>query len=142
MQNPYLNQKPIDREAMVLEYAPMVKHIANRLAARLPASIQLDECVDGSECRSVLPEDVNAPTFFRIDLKKKRMFNGSTEGGAVIHHTKRLGGKLLLQGVTPDAGPEDAGTGWTVSLEPETSRFVAAVTTEQAAVVIFGACTQ
>lgn len=45
MQNPYLNQKPVDREAVVMEYAPMVKHIANRLAARLPASIQLDDLV-------------------------------------------------------------------------------------------------
>lgn len=45
MQNPYLNQKPVDREAMVMEYAPMVKHIANRLGARLPASIQLDDLV-------------------------------------------------------------------------------------------------
>lgn len=106
------------------------------------ASIQLDECVDGGDCHGVLPEEVNAPTFFRIDLRKKRLFNGSTEGGAVIDHMGRLGRKLILQGVTPDAGPGDAGTGWTISLEPETSRFVAAVTTEQAAVVIFGACTQ
>jgi len=45
MQNPYANQKPVDREAVVMEYAPMVKHIANRLAARLPASIQLDDLV-------------------------------------------------------------------------------------------------
>ncbi|MBU2648566.1 FliA/WhiG family RNA polymerase sigma factor [bacterium] len=45
MQNPYLNQKPVDREAVVLEYAPMVKHIANRLAARLPTSFQLDDLI-------------------------------------------------------------------------------------------------
>ncbi len=45
MQNPYLNQKPVDREAMVMEYAPMVKHIANRLAARLPSNFQLDDLV-------------------------------------------------------------------------------------------------
>lgn len=45
MQNPYLNQKPANREAMVMEYAPVVKHIANRLAARLPASIQLDDLI-------------------------------------------------------------------------------------------------
>ncbi len=45
MQNPYLNQKPVDREVLVLEYAPMVKHIANRLAARLPANFQLDDLI-------------------------------------------------------------------------------------------------
>lgn len=45
MQNPYATQKPIDREAMVMEYAPMVKHIANRLAARLPSSFQIDDLI-------------------------------------------------------------------------------------------------
>lgn len=30
---------------MVMEYAPMVKHIANRLAARLPANFQLDDLI-------------------------------------------------------------------------------------------------
>ncbi|NQU64645.1 MAG: RNA polymerase sigma factor FliA [SAR324 cluster bacterium] len=38
-------QNPIDREAMVCEYAPMVKHIANRLAARLPTNFQLDDLI-------------------------------------------------------------------------------------------------
>ncbi len=45
MQNPYANKKPVDKEAMVIEYAPMVKHIANRLAARLPANFQLDDLI-------------------------------------------------------------------------------------------------
>ena len=30
---------------MVIEYAPMVKHIANRLAARLPSNFQLDDLI-------------------------------------------------------------------------------------------------
>ena len=45
MQNPYAIKKPVDKEAMVIEYAPMVKHIANRLAARLPANFQLDDLI-------------------------------------------------------------------------------------------------
>ncbi len=45
MQNPYSIKKPINREAMVIEYAPMVKHIANRLAARLPSNFQLDDLI-------------------------------------------------------------------------------------------------
>ena len=45
MQNPYLKQKELDREAYVLDYAPMVKHIANRLAARLPSNFQVDDLI-------------------------------------------------------------------------------------------------
>ena len=48
MHNPYLKQnqnKASKKEAMVLEYAPIVKHIANRLAARLPASIERDDLI-------------------------------------------------------------------------------------------------
>ncbi len=106
------------------------------------ASIQLDECVDGGDCQSVLPEQVNAPTFFRIDLKRKLFISSKHSGPNAIDHMDTLGDNLILQGVTPDGGPGNAGTGWTVSLDPTTSRFVAAVTTQQAAVVIFGACTQ
>ena len=39
----------------------------------LCATIQVHECIDGSACESVLPEDVNAPTFMRIDVKAKEI---------------------------------------------------------------------
>ena len=45
MQNPYTRQQEVDRETYVIEYASMVKHIANRLAARLPSSIQVDDLI-------------------------------------------------------------------------------------------------
>lgn len=45
MQNPYLKQAKPSKESIVLEYAPMVKHIANRLAARLPAGFQVDDLI-------------------------------------------------------------------------------------------------
>ena len=45
MQNPYQKQQKVDREAYVIEYAPMVKHIANRLAARLPSNFQVDDLI-------------------------------------------------------------------------------------------------
>ena len=44
MLNPYKKQSK-SREATVLEYAPLVKHIANRLAARLPSSFQVDDLI-------------------------------------------------------------------------------------------------
>jgi len=45
MYNPYAKQAKPNKEAIVLEYAPLVKHIANRLSARLPASIQRDDLI-------------------------------------------------------------------------------------------------
>ena len=47
MNNPYAQHafKAKSREEVVLEYAPLVKHIANRLAARLPDNLQVDDLV-------------------------------------------------------------------------------------------------
>lgn len=45
MQNPYLKKAKPTREEIVLQYAPVVKHIANRLAARLPANFQVDDLI-------------------------------------------------------------------------------------------------
>ena len=45
MQNPYQQQAQINREELILEYAPNVKHIANRLAARLPSDFQVDDLI-------------------------------------------------------------------------------------------------
>ena len=47
MNNPYAQHayQAKSREEVVLDYAPLVKHIANRLAARLPANLQVDDLV-------------------------------------------------------------------------------------------------
>lgn len=45
MQNPYTKQTTDSKESMVLEHAAMVKHIANRLSARLPADFQVDDLI-------------------------------------------------------------------------------------------------
>ncbi|MCP4296123.1 MAG: FliA/WhiG family RNA polymerase sigma factor [Proteobacteria bacterium] len=45
MKNPYIKQAKPDKETVVLEYAPMVKHIANRLAARLPANFLREDLI-------------------------------------------------------------------------------------------------
>ena len=45
MQNPYTKQNEINKEEMVLQYAPSVKYIAGRLSARLPSGIQVDDLI-------------------------------------------------------------------------------------------------
>ncbi len=45
MQNPYQTQPKLNREQIAVEFAPVVKHIANRLSARLPVGFQVDDLV-------------------------------------------------------------------------------------------------
>jgi len=45
MQNPYTKQTEINKEEMVLQYAPSVKYIASRLSARLPSGFQVDDLI-------------------------------------------------------------------------------------------------
>ena len=45
MVNPYAKQQVNSKEQMVLEYAPIVKHIANRLSARLPSHVDRDDLI-------------------------------------------------------------------------------------------------
>ena len=45
MQNPYRQQAQANREELLLHYAPHVRHIANRLAARLPFGFQVEDLI-------------------------------------------------------------------------------------------------
>ena len=110
--------------------------------AILCAAIQLEECIDGRGCEPVLPEEVNSPTFFRIDIPRKEIRTRTKSGISRITNVAEIGGKIILQGVTPESERIGGGTSWTVSLDSSTGRFATGVTTEQAAVVIFGACTE
>ncbi|MBU2512096.1 FliA/WhiG family RNA polymerase sigma factor [bacterium] len=45
MLNPYVNQSSKSTEEIAIEYAPVVKHIALKLSARLPSNIELDDLI-------------------------------------------------------------------------------------------------
>ncbi len=45
MHNPYTQQHKSNREQIAIEYAPVVKHIALKLAARLPVGFDLDDLI-------------------------------------------------------------------------------------------------
>ena len=108
----------------------------------LCATIQVNECVDGQGCAEVLHEDVNAPTFLRIDLGKKALATSTRATPTPIESIKQVGNKVILQGIT-EAGEDRAESrGWTLALEADTGRFVATVTISQGAIVLFGACTE
>ncbi|MCZ6854630.1 MAG: hypothetical protein O7G86_11995 [Gammaproteobacteria bacterium] len=106
----------------------------------LCASLDVNECVDGAGCREVLAEEVNAPTFFRIDMKKMEIRVTKDAQPTKIELSESLEGRIVMQGIE-DGNPDvDDGTGWTISIEEDTGRMVATAAIRQGAVVIFGAC--
>jgi hypothetical protein len=108
----------------------------------LCAVTQVNECLDGFECSKVLPEEVNAPTFMWIDMKKKQIRTDRNSEGLKIANMTTIDGRHILQGAQ-DGNPEAVdGTGWSLSIEDATGRFVAAIAVQQASVTMFGACTE
>ena len=108
----------------------------------LCASLDVYECVDGSGCNEVLAEDVNAPTFFRVNVEEKQVMVSKAGEPTEVEHYETIGGRVILQGVDASRQDAEVGVGWTVAIEEESGRMVSTVTIDQGAIVIFGACTE
>jgi hypothetical protein len=108
----------------------------------LCASMQVNECIDGRGCEAVLPEEVNAPTFLRVDVRNKVVRILKDAPGSKIRSISRIENRLVLQGAEDGNPRQPDGTGWTLSIENDTGRFVATAAVLQGAIVIFGACTE
>lgn len=108
----------------------------------LCASLEVHECVDGVPCARVIPEDVGAPTFIWINFDEKEI-RANVEGRASkIDHMEEVEDRLVLQGVEDGREDEQDGAGWTISIDVNTGRMVGTGAVSQAAIVIFGACTE
>ena len=108
----------------------------------LCASMQVNECIDGRGCEAVLPEEVNAPTFLRVDVRNKVIRVLKDAPGSKIRSVSRIENRLVLQGAEDGNPRQPDGAGWTLSIENDTGRFVATAAILQGAIVIFGACTE
>ncbi len=108
----------------------------------LCASVDVYECVDGGTCTKVIPEAVNAPTFFRLDLKKETVQVTKAGGPNKATTFKHLEGRYVMQGVDEGQLRESDGIAWSIQVEEDTARFVATSITRQATITIFGACTE
>ena len=108
----------------------------------LCATMDSHECVDGSGCRDVIPEEVSVPTFFRLDLKKGTVHVLKSEEPNQAEHYEEVDGRIVMQGVEDGLPEEVDGTAWTLMVEQSTGRMVGTAATRQAAIVIFGACTE
>ncbi len=108
----------------------------------LCVSIKVNECVDGAGCSEVLPEDVSIPTFLWVDLKKKQISTSKDAQATAIERMEDVEGRTVLQGADPGSTDPADGSGWTMTIEDNTGRMTSTATTRQAAVVIFGTCTE
>ena len=89
------------------------------------ARCRLGESALGSGCRDVMPEEVGAPTFFRLDLEKQTVHILKSEKPEKAEHFEEVDGAA-----------------WTLMVEQNTGRLIGTAATRQVAIVIFGACTE
>ncbi len=106
--------------------------------------VTVNECVPGGSCEAVKNTDINAPDFFRVDVRKKSitgMSDGTERPSNKIESSSVLGSSLFLQGKAKavEDMPEDV-LAWSVSVNQETGDMVLTASGDEVAFVIFGSC--
>jgi hypothetical protein len=90
------------------------------------------DCAPGAACEKGTPEELGAPTFFRIDFTNKALVGPKRT--SAIQLVEKIDRQLLLQGT-------ELGFGWTLALDSATGKISATLVDREGAVVLFGACT-
>ncbi|UCG71752.1 MAG: hypothetical protein JSV45_10840 [Chromatiales bacterium] len=106
----------------------------------LCATTEVQDCLVTRGCEQVQPEDVSVPTFMRLNLKKNRIEVG--DQSVDIERSEEVENRLIMQGAEDGSENRPDGVGWTLSVSKDTGRFVATLATEQAGLILFGACTE
>jgi hypothetical protein len=101
----------------------------------LCAVIQAMECEPDGTCEKRSAEDINLPSFLKIDPKAKTISAPEPGGRSTpVHDMTSVGGKLVMHG-----GQE--GRGWSAVVSSDTGKLSASIVDAAATFVIFGACT-
>jgi hypothetical protein len=106
----------------------------------LCATTQVQDCPEVGDCKQVRAEDVDAPTFMRINLKKKEIGIGTRS--VKIERTEEVENRVIFQGAEDGREDRPDGVGWTMSIDKESGRFSIAAVGSQEVVILFGACTE
>lgn len=110
----------------------------------LCSTVTVNECVPGGSCEQVKNTDINAPDFFRIDVRKKTI-TGTAAGAErptnKIESSGVLGSSLFLQGTASGLEnlPEDS-LAWSVSINTVTGAMILTASGDEVAFVISGSC--
>ena len=110
----------------------------------LCASVVTLECLPGGDCFRVPPEAIAAPQFIHLDFKAKTLKTTKSAGenrSTPIEHSEKIDGKLILQGAEDGVEGVRDGIGWTISISQDTGKMVVTAAADDAAFIIFGACT-
>ena len=93
-------------------------------------------------CEAVTADSINAPTFFRLNAKKKTLQAITSGKGRVsrIDTVDIIDGKLLAAGVQDGAADVRDGVAYSISLTIETGNVVFSAVTDDTAFTAFGAC--
>ena len=103
----------------------------------LCASVQASRCLEGGECWSDAPWDLNIPAFIEIDLGAGRLSTTAASGenrSTPIARVTRENGVIVLQGF-------EMGRAFSFVITEKTGRVAVAVASEGRATAVFGACT-
>lgn len=105
----------------------------------------VSQCDAGTDCVNVMPESVNLPDLFIVDVPEKVLRpipESGMERTTPIERSEILDGKLILQGA--DDGIEDVrdGLGWTLAIDEQTGKLVFSAAGDGFAMIVFGACAQ
>jgi hypothetical protein len=107
------------------------------------ASMEAFECdAGGVGCRAVTPESIAAPRFVKLDLKKGELISSRRDQPDKLPPVTHAGGRLILQAVIGKERPDNEGLAWTLSINETSGDLVLSAAADEAAFVIFGACTK
>lgn len=138
------NRMSIALAALVLSSGSLNAATFDGSEPLLCASMEVMECLPVDGCRKVSAEEVDAPQFVKIDFKAKKIVATASQGKnktSAIERSEEVDGKLMLQGAEDGIEGVRDGIGWTMSISEETGKMVVSGSGDEAAFVIFGACT-
>lgn len=101
------------------------------------------ECTSTNGCEEVSLEDLNLPSFYIINFKKK-VITATPESGieevSKIERMESYDGMLLIQGAEDGYEGVEDGVGWTVSIQKDSGKAVLSGSMPEAGFIIFGVC--
>jgi hypothetical protein len=103
----------------------------------LCATGQLVACIEGDECYTIMPSEVDVPQFVIVDVKAKMLSTtkaSERNRTTAIQTVSRSDGLIYLQGV-------DNGRAFSFVVDEETGRVTVAVSRDGLTVTMFGNCT-
>ena len=103
----------------------------------------LNVCKLHEGCRGLNPIEMNAPDFWKIELKEKRLTVRTNDGAydtGTIQSEQRLGDMILVQGVEKEPDNFDEPLVWSMAVNAFTGRMSVAVSAHEEVVALLGSC--